>query len=235
MMENRLQDERAQDVRENLLRIQDAIAEAKVRAGRENEEIHIMAVTKTVPPELVNIAVENGVTLLGENRVQEMLSKYEAYDPRAEVHFIGALQSNKVKYIVDKVTLIHSVDSLKLAREIDKRAAALGRTMDILLEVNVAGEASKSGVSPEELPSLLAEAEALSAVRIRGLMTIPPIGEGAKYFSSMERIFVDMQGKKSDNVPMDILSMGMSDDFVSAVLHGSTLVRIGTRLFGSRK
>ena len=236
MTESRLKDEQAfAHIAENIKRITYRVDEAKVKAGRENDTVRIMAVTKTVPPEAVNFVVSQGIGLLGENRVQELLSKYEAYDPSAELQFIGHLQTNKVKYIADKVTMIQSVDSLKLAEEIDARAGALGKRMDVLVELNIGEEESKSGVLPDRLEELLHEASVLPHIHVRGLMAIPPAGRGAKFFPGIERIFIDMRSKKIDNVTMEFLSMGMSDDFAEAVLNGANMIRIGTLLFGSRK
>ena len=199
-----------------------------------------MAVTKTVPPEIVNHSVSLGIKLLGENRVQEFLDKHESYSGDYDVHFIGGLQTNKVKYIIDKVSMIHSVDSFKLAAEINKRAAAAGRIMDVLLEVNIGGELSKNGIPAEEVISLAAEAEELSNIRVRGLMTIPPVdvnGSSERYFEKMQRLYCDLAAKTAGNEKflIDTLSMGMSGDFEKAILYGSTIVRIGSLLFGYRK
>ena len=193
-----------------------------------------MAVTKTVSPELINLAVDAGVTTLGENRVQEYLSKRDAYRADAEVQFIGHLQTNKVKQIIDKVTLIHSVDSLHLAEAISKAAEKQGIVMPVLLEVNIGGEASKSGVSPDELPALLDAVQKLPAVRADGLMTIPPPmtdeAEQIRVFTQMKQLFDSLR----QSVPMQVLSMGMSGDYEAAVRCGATIVRIGSALFGAR-
>ena len=193
-----------------------------------------MAVTKTVPPEAVNEAIRCGITLLGENRVQEYLSKRDLYLPQSEVHFIGHLQTNKVKYICDNVDMIQSVDSLRLAEEINRLCERNGRVMDVLIEVNIGGEESKSGVSPEMLEELLYKASQLPNIRVKGLMCIPPAGGGEAFFLKMQQIHLDISAKKSDNISMSILSMGMSGDYKEAVKYGSTLVRIGTKLFGAR-
>ncbi len=219
---------------DNLKRIRDNFSGALSRSGRSPESVRLMAVTKTVAPEAVNHAIELGVGLLGENRVQEYLSKEEAYDKSAEVHIIGHLQTNKVKYIIDKVSMIQSVDSFKLAREIDRLAKTHGRVMDILCEVNIGGEESKSGVAPEGLDALLDEVSQLENVRIRGLMTIPPPSESDVFLGRMEELFDRIKSENREGVSMDTLSMGMTGDYVQAIEHGATIVRIGTGLFGAR-
>lgn len=222
-------------IRENLKRIRANIEEACVRSNRDPSEVTLMAVTKTVAPELVNIAVDNGVTLLGENRAQELVSKFETYHLGWEnIHFIGHLQTNKVRQVVNKVSMIESVDSLKLAAEINRCAAQLGKTMDVLIEVNIAQEVSKTGVLPQQLDELLMEIEAYSNIRMRGIMVIPPVNEGPKYFEAARNLLIDIKGKKLDNRNVNILSMGMSSDYVEAIRYGSNIVRIGRGLFGER-
>lgn len=220
------------NISENLKRIRFSVEEAKAKYRKSDDTVRIMAVTKTVPYERVNAAVSEGITLLGENRVQEYLGKKDFYDKSAEVNFIGHLQSNKVKYIIDSVTMIHSVDSLRLAEEIDRQAARLDRRMDVLLEVNIGGEDTKCGVSAEKLEELLCAAAQMKNIRVRGLMTIPPIGGSEKSFDEMQRIFGDLKPKAPD---MDTLSMGMSADYALAVKYGSNILRIGSGIFGSRK
>ncbi|MBQ3161753.1 MAG: YggS family pyridoxal phosphate-dependent enzyme [Oscillospiraceae bacterium] len=222
-------------ISENLKRIRYDVEEAKSKYRKTDDSVRIMAVTKTVPYERVNYAVSEGVTLLGENRVQEYLSKKDFYDKNAEVNFIGHLQSNKIKYIIDSVTLIHSVDSIKLAAEIDKQAEKINKCMDVLIEVNIGREESKSGVFPEMLETLVYEASQLKNIRIRGLMTIPPIAKSEASFEKMQLIFNDLQAKRIDNTCVDILSMGMSSDYALAVKYGSNIVRIGSGIFGIRK
>ena len=203
-------------------------------ADRAPESVTLMAVTKTVDPVLINAAVDAGVTVLGENRVQEFLSKREQYRKEAEVQFIGHLQTNKVKQIIDKVTLIHSVDSLHLAEAVDRAAANAGITMPVLLEVNIGGEESKSGAAPAEVEALLKAVQQLSHVQVRGLMTIPPPTTDADtqnaVFAKMAALYRNMQTL----APLDVLSMGMSGDYQAAIRHGSTMVRIGSALFGAR-
>ena len=217
----------------------DKIKKAAESAGRNPSEIRLMAVTKTVAPEKINEAIEAGCYLLGENRVQELLEKYESYDKRAEIHFIGRLQTNKVKYIVDKVSMIESVDSIKLAEEIEKRCAKIGKTMDILLEVNIAEEESKGGFSAEEIIDVSEKIKNFPHLRLRGLMTIGRFGaeieETRQYFEKMRHLLVDIKAKNIDNIYINILSMGMSADFEIAVSEGATIVRVGRGLFGARK
>lgn len=220
-------------ISDSFKRITENIQKAKLKAGR-TDEVRFMAVTKTVPYEKVNFATSLGINLLGENRVQEFLSKYEFYRKDCEVHFIGGLQSNKVKYIADKVSMIHSVDSEKLTVEIGKRALALGRTMDILIEVNIGKEESKGGVFPEVLDELVSFCGEIPGVRLRGFMAIPPPavnGNVERCFEAMERIYNDCRLKYKD---IDTLSMGMSGDYEQAVLYGSNIVRVGSALFGER-
>ena len=197
------------------------IRAAAIKAGRNPANIRLMAVTKTVEPERINEVIHAGCDLLGENRVQEFLEKAESYDPAAEVHFIGRLQTNKVKYIADKVTMIESVDSVRLAREIDRRCASIGKIMDVLLEVNIADEENKGGFQYEEIWNVLEIIDGFSHLRVRGLMTIGRLGadfeEIKQYFRKMHQLFVDIKSKKLDNRYIDILSMGMSSDYELAV------------------
>ena len=220
-------------VDKNLKLIRENVGEAAEKCGRKAEDIRIMAVTKTVAPEIVNHAIELGLDLLGENRVQEYLSKAEAYSP-AEVHFIGGLQTNKVKYIIESVSMIQSVDSLKLGTEIDRLAAKHGRVMDILCEVNIGGEESKGGVAPDKLRELFAQLAQLKNIRIKGLMTIPPPSQSDVFLGRMQELYNDLRDNKIEGADMQVLSMGMTHDYAEAVKYGSTLVRIGTGLFGAR-
>lgn len=220
-------------VDENLKLIRENVGESAEKCGRKAEDIRIMAVTKTVAPEIVNHAIELGLDLLGENRVQEYLSKAEAYSP-AEVHFIGGLQTNKVKYIIESVSMIQSVDSLKLGTEIDRLAAKHGRVMDILCEVNIGGEESKGGVAPDKLRELIAQLAQLKNIRIKGLMTIPPPSQSDIFLGRMQELYNDLRDNKIEGADMQVLSMGMTHDYAEAVKYGSTLVRIGTGLFGAR-
>lgn len=219
--------------------ISEDISAAAAAVGRNPEEITLMAVTKTVPPERVNEVIAAGCRLLGENRVQELLEKYEHYDKRAKIHFIGTLQTNKVKYIVDKVDMIESVDSLHLADEIERRCAAIGKTMDILLEVNIADEESKSGFTYDEIPAVIEKISKFNHLKLRGFMTIGRFGaeieETRGFFQKMRALLVDIRSKKIDNKDISILSMGMSGDYTVAVQEGATVVRVGRGLFGERK
>lgn len=226
---------------ESIAEIQKNIETAAKEAGRNPADIRFMAVTKTVAADDVVKICDHGLALVGENRAQELLEKYEAYKAaNLEIHFIGHLQSNKVRQIIDKVSLIHSVGSLKLAEEIDRQVCIKGlEPMPILIEVNIGGEEAKSGVSPHELKALLAEVAKLEHVKIKGLMCIPPFTDDESltnaYFEKMHKLFIDIINTKMDNVTMEILSMGMSGDYMHAIKHGSNLVRIGSSLFGKRK
>ena len=224
-----------EDIRENFLKICENIENASVKANRADKP-RVMAVTKTVSPERINYAVELGIDLLGENRVQEYMDKRGSYSP-AEVHFIGSLQTNKVKYIIDKVSMIHSVDNLRLAEEINRRAEQHGLVMDILTEVNIGEEETKSGVLLKEAAEFCERIAEMKNIRLRGLMAIPPPGCPESMFASMQELFESLGsglGKK-ENVKIDVLSMGMSGDYQTAVKYGSTIVRIGSALFGYRK
>ncbi len=219
---------------ENLKIIRENISEAYEKYRKKGDMIRVMAVTKTVPPEAVNHAVSLGIDLLGENRVQEYQTKKDFYDKSAEVQFIGHLQTNKVKYIINSVSMIQSVDSVKLASEINRLAEANGKVMDILCEVNIGGEESKSGVSPIELPVLLEEISQMRNIRVKGLMTIPPPVESDVFLGRMQELFNDISQRNISGINMDVLSMGMTHDYAEAVKYGSTIVRIGTGLFGAR-
>ena len=228
-----------QEVAQNVQKIAQDVREAALQAGRDPSEVQVMAVTKTVDPVVVNGAMRAGITLLGENKAQELCAKYDSYHKDGvQIHFIGHLQTNKVRQIVDKVSMVESVDSIKLAREIDRHCAAIGKVMDVLLEVNIGREENKTGIFPELLPALLEEAGKLEHIRVRGLMTIPPVCETEEevlqYFSQMRQLFIDIKQKKYDNISMEILSMGMSADYLAAVRCGSNIVRIGTAMFGQR-
>ena len=231
--------EKSAEIRRNVEAVQEQIGRAAAEAGRDPSEIRLMAVTKTQSAARVNEAIAAGVTLLGENRAQELLEKYDGYDRAGcDIHFIGHLQSNKVRSIVDKVSMIESVDRLSLAQEISRCAQSHGLVMPVLIEVNIGREQSKSGVLPEALPELLEKISLLPGLSVRGLMAIPPNIEDTVqkegYFEQMYRRFIDMKAKKLDNVSMTILSMGMSHDYPLAIRHGSNVVRIGRALFGER-
>ena len=226
-------------IAENVAAVKENIAAAAVRCGRSPDEIKLVAATKMNDAGRVRQAIEAGVDICGENRVQELQEKYAlgAYEG-CPLHFIGHLQKNKVKYIVGKVGLIHSVDSVALASEINKRAAALGIVQDILLEVNIGAEPAKSGFAPGELSCALDTMADFGSIRVLGLMAIPPICEKSEenrvYFRRMKQLFIDIGQKKYDNVLMQLLSMGMSADYEVAVEEGANLVRVGTGIFGAR-
>lgn len=222
------------DIENNFRFIIESLEEAMDKCGRK-DAVRFMAVTKTVPCEKINFAEKLGINLLGENRVQEFLEKHDKYSPSSEIHFIGGLQNNKVKYIIDKVAMIHSVDSEKLAQEINRRAAAHGLVMDILMEINIGGEESKGGLAPNAFIETAKAVSEMENVRIRGLMTIPPVGGDEKYFAMMQELFEESKQKYPFLSGMDTLSMGMSGDYLAAVKYGSTIVRIGSGLFGYRR
>ena len=228
------------DVTYHYNQICENIARAAESVGKSASDIIFLAATKTVDAATVNHAISLGLKYIGENRVQELLSKYDDYDlDNASLQFIGHLQSNKVRQIVGKVDLIQSVDSVKLAKEISRQSEKLGITTDILLEVNIGREENKSGVLPEALDELVDEVREIPHIRVKGLMTIPPICDNAqencKFFTNMHDIFIDIKGKNIDNISMDILSMGMSDDYEEAIRCGASMVRVGSALFGARK
>ena len=227
------------DIEYNYNHIKERIAEAAVKSGRKPEDITFLSATKTVEPEYINYAISLGLDHIGENRVQELLSKYDEYNlENCSLQFIGHLQSNKVRQIVGKVDLIQSVDSLKLAKEVSRVSQNKNLTTDILVEVNIGKEENKSGVMPEMLEELLYQIKDLPSINIKGLMTIPPICDDnnkiRSFFSDMNKMFLDISSKKLDNVSMDILSMGMSGDYYEAILEGANMVRIGSALFGKR-
>ena len=225
-------------IQANLEEVNRRITEAAKKSGRERSDITLVAVTKTHPTEMMNTAIECGVTDIGENKPQEVRDKFADVLP-VKWHLIGHLQTNKIKYIIDKVCLIHSVDSIHLMDEIDKQAKKHDIVMDILIEVNISGEESKSGISPSELESLLIHAGTLSNIKVRGLMTVAPKlynnVTNTLHFNNMNRLFIDIKGKKYDNVTMDYLSMGMSGDFEEAIECGSNMVRVGSAIFGKRE
>lgn len=226
-------------LRENIANVKERAAEAAVRAGRRPEDITLVAATKMNSAERVRFAVENGISVCGENRVQELLEKYEqsAYG-NADLQFIGTLQTNKVKYLIGKVSLIQSVGSLRLAEAIDREAGKHNIRQPVLLEVNIGNEDAKSGFSRENLFDFLEKVPDFKSLEIRGLMAIPPVaapgGNSLYYFHEMRQLFIDISTKKYDNVDMACLSMGMTNDFEDAIACGSTMIRVGTAIFGAR-
>ena len=239
-------------VAKNIEEIRERVRTAAEKSGRSIDDVKILAATKTVNPETINFAISQGIKYIGENRVQELLDKYDKIDKdNVEKHFIGRLQTNKVKYIIDKVSLIHSVDSYKLALEIDKQAKKHSKVMDILVEVNIGEEDSKGGVSAEETIELIKQISTLENVCIKGLMTIPPkccetsnineecgsskkVYKNKEFFDKILKLFIDISDKKLDNIYMYELSAGMSDDYECAVECGSTIIRLGRAIFGER-
>ncbi len=227
----------AKEFDENYKVILEQLNNAALSSGRNVDDIILLAATKTVDPDTINYAINSGIKYIGENKVQEFLQKNDEII-NVHKHFIGHLQSNKVKDIIDKVELIQSVHSIKLAKEVSKQAAKHNKVMSVLLEVNIGNEESKSGFSAEEIYEAVHEISELDNIFIKGLMAIPPICDtpesNRKYFAEMNKIFVDIRSKKIDNSSMDILSMGMSDDFSVAITEGANSVRLGTALFGKR-
>ena len=225
-------------VRENLIKVQQKIDEACERSGRDPKEVTLIAVSKTKPIEMIEEAIDAGKTQFGENKAQEMKEKYEALPKNLEWHFIGHLQTNKVKYVVGRAGLIHSVDSLHLAEAIEKECEKKDVHANILVEVNVAGEDSKFGIKPEETESLIRQIAKLPRVHVRGLMTIAPFVENPEVnrpiFHKLHKLLVDISAKNIDNIDMNVLSMGMTNDYEIAVEEGATHVRVGTGIFGER-
>ena len=226
-------------IAENIAQIREGMRQAAIAAGRDPRDILLCAATKMNDSNNVRQAIAAGVDCCGENRVQELTQKLSenAYDG-APVHFIGHLQTNKVRQVVGKVALIQSIDSFRLLQAVQKEAQRQGLMQDVLLEVNIGGEESKSGFSPEELHPVLEKMSQFPNIRVKGLMAIPPIchipGENRKFFQKMLQLSVDITTKKYDNVCVEILSMGMSDDYRDAIACGSTMIRVGTAIFGAR-
>lgn len=225
-------------LQDNLIQVEQNIEEACRRAGRDRSEVTLIAVSKTKPVETLQEAYNLGVRVFGENKVQEMADKYEVLPKDIRWHLIGHLQRNKVKYIIDKAVLIHSVDSLRLAQTIEKEAKKHNLTAHILIEVNVAREESKFGIFPEDLEALVDEIAKLPHIQVDGLMTIAPFvpdpEENRPVFRELRKLSVDISAKKVDNVNMSVLSMGMTNDYQVAIEEGATMVRVGTGIFGAR-
>ena len=226
-------------IAENIAQVKANMERAARNAGRDPKEILLVGATKMNDAARVKEAIAAGLPCCGENRVQELLEKHEAGAyAGADLHFIGTLQKNKAKYLVGLVSLIHSVDSVELMKELSRQAEKRGIVQDILLEVNTGGEASKSGFSPEGLSSALEKAGDFPGIFVRGLMTIPPIcqkpEENLPYFDLLRQLFIDNGEKKYDNVRMDFMSMGMSGDYEAAIACGANIVRVGTAIFGQR-
>lgn len=225
-------------IRENIIQVEENIEGACRRCGRDTDEVTLIAVSKTKPVSMLNEAYACGCRHFGENKVQELVEKQEIMPKDIKWHMIGHLQRNKVKYLIDKVYLIHSVDSVRLAEEISKEAVKQQTKVNILVEVNVAGEESKFGIKTEEVLELITEISKFPGISIKGLMTIAPYVENAEenrqYFVKLRQLSVDIMKKNIDNVSMDILSMGMTGDYQVAVEEGASYVRVGTGIFGER-
>lgn len=225
-------------IRENLEYVEQRIQDACHRAGRNRSEVTLIAVSKTKPVEMIREVMDYGIVDFGENKVQELCDKYEAIPERLKWHLIGHLQRNKVKYIVDKACLIHSVDSLRLAEQINEEAKKKEIVCQVLIEVNIANEDTKFGITSEEIYDLLEAIKALPYIKVKGLMTIAPFVENPEenrlHFSNLRKLLVDIKSKNIDNIDMDILSMGMTGDYEVAIEEGATMVRVGTGIFGER-
>lgn len=226
------------DISKNLENIKKRIEDSAKKSGRDAKDITLIAVTKTYSPDFINEAIDLGVTDIGENKVQEIMEKYDKVKP-VRWHLIGHLQTNKVKYIIDKVHMIHSVDSIRLMDEIDRQANKHGIIMNILIQVNISGEESKFGINPDEIDEMLEHAKELKNVKVCGLMTIIPkidsMISNRLHFINIRQIYIDISKKIYDNICMKYLSMGMSADFEMAIEEGSNMVRIGSAIFGERK
>lgn len=239
MTEKSFLESRRADICYNLDVINEKIAEAAIKSGRNPEDVRLMAVTKTVDPMFINFALDHGVSLIGENRVQELLRKKdELHLDGAQKHLIGHLQTNKAGQIVGVADMIQSVDSVKIAKEIAKQSIKKGITTDVLLEINIGAEENKTGFDVGEFTESVYEIAEIGGINVKGLMSVPPICENdtilCKFFENIYNIYVDIKGKKIDNINMQILSMGMSGDYEQAILCGSELVRIGSAIFGPR-
>lgn len=227
-----------QKLEENLDRIRKRIKAAAERSGRREEDILLVAVSKTVQADAVEAALQKKVCHFGENRVQELLEKYDILGERCIWHLIGRLQTNKVKYIMDKVRMVHSLDRMELAEELQKRACAANRVIDALVQVNISGEETKAGINPADVIPFLRKISLFPNVRIKGLMTIAPAAENPEevrwVFRDLKKMAVDIDWEKIDNIDMRYLSMGMSHDFETAIEEGANIVRIGSNIFGER-
>ena len=223
-------------IKNNLRIIKEKIKKATLKANRYPEEIKLVAVTKTATIEQIEEAISAGVKTIGENKVQEAKEKYHILSTDIEWHLVGHLQTNKVKYAIEIFDCIHSVDSIKLAEEIDKRSLQFGKTTNVLIEVNVSGEETKYGIKPEEVEPFLKETSEFSRIRVRGLMTIAPMAEDKEdvrpYFRKLRELSEEIKSKNLKNVKMDYLSMGMTEDFEVAIEEGANMVRIGRGIFG---
>lgn len=241
MMENLSLDfnDKCKTIENNLKIIQNNVAESAIKSGRRPEDVTILAATKTVPYPFVNFAISKGIKFIGENRVQELISKYDDIEKNnVDVQFIGHLQSNKVKQIVGKVSTIQSVDNIKLAKEISKYSLKQNIITDIFIEVNIGREETKSGVYPEQLNDFIRNLSDINGIDIKGLMAIPPKtdkkSEKIQYFEKIHQLLIDISHKNMDNINIKSLSMGMSNDYQEAIACGATMIRVGRALFGER-
>ena len=225
-------------LKENLENVEQKIQAACERSGRDRSEVTLIAVSKTKPAEMVQEAYDLGIRLFGENKVQEIMDKSEVLPADIHWHMIGHLQRNKIKYIIDKVCMIHSIESVRLAEAVNEEAAKHGRVIPVLVEVNMAGEETKFGIRPEETEDFIREICLLPNIQVNGLMTIAPYTENAEdnriYFRNLKKLYVDIKEKNIDNVVMSHLSMGMTGDYEVAIEEGATMVRVGTGIFGER-
>lgn len=225
-------------LKENLASVEEKIALACARAGRKREEVTLVAVSKTKPVEMLQEIYDEGIRDFGENKPQEIKDKYPQLSGDIRWHMIGHLQRNKIKYIIDKVCMIHSIDSLRLAEAVSEEAVKHGIVMPVLVEVNVAREESKYGIMPEETEAFVRQISVLPGIRLEGLMTIAPFTENAEdnrqFFRRLKKLYVDIKEKNIDNVNMCSLSMGMTGDYEVAIEEGATMVRVGTGIFGER-
>lgn len=231
--------DKLEKIKHNIKKIQENIYNAAIKSGRDPKDIKLLAATKTVKPMLINYAIDNGIKIIGENKAQELLEKYDSINKsECEIHFIGHLQTNKVKQIINKVSLIHSVTSVKLANEISKQAKKAQKQMNILLEINIANEESKSGFTKEEIWEKAEQISKLDNINIKGLMVIPPKsnfkGQNNKYFNEAYKLAFDIIDKKVYDGSNCCLSMGMSKDYIDAIACGANIIRIGSGIFGAR-
>ncbi|WP_432665190.1 YggS family pyridoxal phosphate-dependent enzyme [Wukongibacter baidiensis] len=225
-------------IEDNINFVKDNIKKACEKVNRSPEEVNLIAVTKTIDAERINTALRTSIKNIGENKVQEIMEKYDKIECEPNWHLIGHLQTNKVKYIIDKVDMIHSVDSIKLAKEIDKRAKKVSRVMDVLVQVNIADEDTKFGLAEDELDGFIKEISILENVRVQGLMAIVPYvidpEDVREHFRKMKDIFDRLKNSTFKNVYMNYLSMGMTNDYMVAIEEGANMVRVGTGIFGER-
>ncbi len=224
-------------ITDNITDIRQEIADTCKKLGKKPEEVQLIAVTKTIEPERINEAIANGITDIGENKVQEIMDKYTLVSP-INWHMIGHLQTNKVKYIIDKVKLIHSLDRISLAEEIQKRAERINRAVDVLVQVNIGQEETKSGIEPDEVYDFVAALRSFSYIQVKGLMTVAPYKEDPEevrpYFNTMKEVFERIRAKNLPGIEMKYLSMGMTNDYKVAIEEGANIIRVGTAIFGSR-